>query len=215
MRVEHSPYHFSSRLICSLSYLKTHHHKTGGELVSYSVFLFSLGNPRRQGLKGLDLFFTIGAAADKRSSKPSQKPRLSRLNYPPSCFKGSHHSKTGAKTHFFLFFSWKPLYPPRQTNRDDGLHRASSWRQLVKRRDSHVAEDQQQAVKEAEELINKQGEDLIRFNVRGGRKEGQQTAVVAPSLGPSASSRFSCPFALVWASSVAIAQRQSNVLRGG
>lgn len=50
----------------------------------------------------------------------------------------------------------------------------------MKRRDSHVAEDQQQAVKEAEELINKQGEDLIRFNVRRGR--GAQSVVVAQVL---------------------------------
>lgn len=69
----------------------------------------------------------------------------------------------------------------------------------MKRRDSHVAEEQQQAVKEAEELINKQGEDLIRFNVRGTRK-GAQSVVVAQVLVPHPLLGFRLHFAIVWAS---------------
>ncbi|CAN0326349.1 unnamed protein product, partial [Ectocarpus fasciculatus] len=71
------------------------------------------------------------------------------------------------------------------TNKDDGLNRGSSWRQLVKRRDSHVAEDQQQALKEAEELINKQGEDLIRFNL----DHAKQMSTLHQSLGAGALGR--------------------------
>ncbi|CAM9697534.1 unnamed protein product, partial [Ectocarpus sp. 4 AP-2014] len=71
------------------------------------------------------------------------------------------------------------------TSKDDGLHRASSWRQLMKRRDSHVAEEQQQAVKDAEELINKQGEDLIRFNLDHAR----QMSNLHQSLGAGALGR--------------------------
>lgn len=71
------------------------------------------------------------------------------------------------QTPFFVCkFSLPPPSVCLQTNNPDGLNRGSSWKQLVKKKDS-VTADELQALRlhQAEDLINKQGGNYIQYSV--------------------------------------------------